>query len=205
MYAYPTNFDEKLMKTINRLDKVVKYIDIPLQHSNINVLKRMNRPAIDYRKLVSDIRKNIKNVAIRTTFIVGYPGETDEEFEDLCQFVKEVKFDRIGVFTYSREKGTPAYSLKPQISAKVKKQRQKILMNIQKEISKNINKQFTRKEILCIIESIRSDGVVVARSYKDAPEVDGLVYITTQEYLTPGDIVKAKVVSFDEYDLYAQV
>ena len=103
MYAYPTNFDEKLMKTINRLDKVVKYIDIPLQHSNINVLKRMNRPAIDYRKLVSDIRKNIKNVAIRTTFIVGYPGETDEEFEDLCQFVKEVKFDRIGVFTYSRE------------------------------------------------------------------------------------------------------
>ena len=205
MYAYPTNFDEKLMKTINKLDKVVKYIDIPLQHSNIDVLKRMNRPAIDYRELIKKIRKNIKDVAIRTTFIVGYPAETDEEFEDLCQFVKDIKFDKIGVFTYSREKGTPAYSMKPQIKASIKKKRRSILMNIQKEISKNINKQFTGKEISCIIESVRSDGVVVARSYKDAPEVDGLVYITTDEYLTPGDIVKAKIVSSNEYDLYAKI
>ena len=127
MYAYPTNFDEDLMKTINDLDKVVKYIDIPLQHSNIEVLKRMRRPAIDYRKFIKKIRKNIKNVAIRTTFIVGYPQETDEEFEDLYNFVKEMEFDKVGVFTYSREKNTYAYSLKPQVKQSIKNKRKKLL------------------------------------------------------------------------------
>ena len=202
MYAYPTNFDEKLMKTINKLDKVVKYIDIPLQHSNLEVLKRMKRPAIDYRKFIQKIRKNIKDVAIRTTFIVGYPGETDEEFQDLYDFIKDMKFDRAGVFTYSREKGTYAYDLKPQIKASVKKHRKTILMKLQKEISTKINKSYTGKKIPCIIEEIHSNGDVIARSYKDAPEIDGLVYIKTNEYLTPGDIVDVKITKAKSYDLF---
>ncbi len=205
MYAYPTNFDEKLMKAINNLDKVVKYIDIPLQHSNIEVLKRMKRPAIDYREFIKKIRKNIKNVSIRTTFIVGYPGETDEEFNDLLEFIKDIKFDKAGVFTYSREKNTYAYSLKPQIKQSIKNKRKKILMEEQKKISFEINKKYIGKEIPCIIEELHNDGTVIARSYKDAPEVDGLVYIKTDEYVTPGDIVNVKITDCTCYDMYGVI
>ena len=205
MYAYPTNFDEKLMKTINNLDKVVKYIDIPLQHSNIEVLKRMKRPAIDYRKFIQKIRKNIKNVSIRTTFIVGYPQETDEEFQDLYDFVKDMEFDKVGVFTYSREKNTYAYNLKPQIKQSVKNKRKKLLMELQKDISLKINKSYTGKYVQCIIEEIHSDNTIIARSYKDAPEVDGLVYIKSDEYLTPGDIVNVKITDATCYDMYGVV
>lgn len=202
MYAYPTNFDEQLMDAINKLDKVVKYIDIPLQHSNIEVLKRMKRPAIDYREFIKKIRQKIKNVAIRTTFIVGYPGETEEEFQDLHNFIKEIKFDKVGVFSYSREKDTYAYSLKPQIKQSVKNKRRKLLMQLQKEISLEVNKKFVGKTVPCIIEEIYSNGKIVARSYKDAPEVDGLVYIKSDEYLTPGDIVDVKINRVTNYDMY---
>ena len=205
MYAYPTNFDEDLMKTINDLDKVVKYIDIPLQHSNIEVLKRMRRPAIDYRKFIKKIRKNIKNVAIRTTFIVGYPQETDEEFEDLYNFVKEMEFDKVGVFTYSREKNTYAYSLKPQVKQSIKNKRKKLLMELQKNISLKINKKYTGKYIPCIIEELHSNNKIIARSYKDAPEVDGLVYIKSNEFLTPGDIVNVKITNATCYDMHGVI
>ena len=205
MYAYPTNFDEKLMKAINDCEKVVKYIDIPLQHSSISVLKRMKRPAIDYRKFIKKIRKNIKNVAIRTTFIVGYPGETEEEYQDLYNFIKEVKFDKVGVFAYSREKGTYAYDLKPQIKQSVKNQRKRELMKLQKEISLEVNKTFIGKTIPCIVEEIHSNNKIVARSYKDAPEVDGLVYIKTKEFLTPGDIVDVKITRVTNYDMYGTI
>ena len=165
-----------MIEAISSLDKVVKYIDIPLQHSHPEVLKRMRRPAIDYRKFIKKIRKKIKNVSIRTTFIVGYPGETEEEFQDLYNFIKEMEFDKAGVFEYSREKNTYAYSLKPQVKAPTKRKRKKSLMKLQKEISQKINKQCHGKTIQCIIEEIHSDGKIIARSYKDAPEVDGLVY-----------------------------
>ena len=205
MYAYPTNFDEELMSAINDLDKVVKYIDIPLQHSHIDVLKRMRRPAIDYRKFVKKLRQKIKNVAIRTTFIVGYPGETDEEYQDLYNFIQEMRFDKVGVFEYSREKNTYAYSLKPQIKSNIKKKRKSALMKLQKEISKDVNKNCQNKTIQCIIEEIHSNGDIVARSYKDAPEVDGLVYIKSDEYLTPGDIVDVKITKTSCYDMYGIV
>lgn len=205
MYAYPTNFDEKLMKAINDCEKVVKYIDIPLQHSSISVLKRMKRPAIDYRKFIKKIRKNIKNVAIRTTFIVGYPAETEGEYQDLYNFIKEVKFDKVGVFAYSREKGTYAYDLKPQIKQSVKNQRKRELMKLQKEISLEVNKTFIGKTIPCIVEEIHPNNKIVARSYKDAPEVDGLVYIKTKEFLTPGDIVDVKITRVTNYDMYGTI
>ena len=205
MYAYPTNFNDELMDAINNLDKVVKYIDIPLQHSHIDVLKRMKRPAIDYRKFIKKLRKKIKNVSIRTTFIVGYPGETEEEYQDLYNFIEEMEFDKVGVFEYSREKNTYAYSLKPQIKANIKKKRKNALMKLQKNISKKINKNWHNKKIQCIIEEIHSDGKIVARSYKDAPEVDGLVYIQSDEYLTPGDIVNVKITKSTHYDMYGIV
>ena len=205
MYAYPTNFNDELIEAIAKLDKVVKYIDIPLQHSHPEVLKRMKRPVADYEKFINKIRKKIKNVAIRTSFIVGYPQETQEEFEHLCNFVKKIKFDKVGVFAYSREKNTYAYNLKPQINEQTKNKRKRELMKIQKEISLNINKSFIKKEIPCIIEELHSNGTIVARSYKDAPEVDGLVYIKSKEYLTPGDIVNVKITKATCYDLYGVV
>ncbi len=205
MYAYPTNFNDELMDAINTLDKVVKYIDIPLQHSNLEVLKRMKRPSIDYRKFIKKLRQKIKNVSIRTTFIVGYPGETEEEFQDLYDFIKDTKFDKAGVFAYSREKNTYAYSLKPQVKANIKQKRRNALMKLQKNISLEINKKYINKKIQCIIEEIHSNGDVIARSYKDAPEIDGLVYIKTDEYLTPGEIVDIKIKKATHYDMYGIV
>ena len=205
MYAYPTNFDDELMDAINSLDKVVKYVDIPLQHSNIEVLKRMKRPAIDYRKFISKLRKKIKNVSIRTTFITGYPGETEEEYQDLYNFVRDMKFDRVGVFAYSREKNTYAYNLKPQIRKNIKIKRRNQLMKLQKQISLENNKKYVGKSVPCIIEQIGSDGTIIARSFKDAPEVDGLVYIKTKEYINPGDILDVKINKVTSYDMYGVI
>lgn len=201
MYAYPTQMTDELLDAIAECDKVVKYVDIPLQHSHPDMLKRMNRPSFDYVPMIENIRKRVPNVAIRTAFIVGYPGETEEEFEHLYNFVKEMKFNKMGVFEYSREKGTPSYSMKPQISKKIMKERYNKLMELQQGISKEINEGFIGKIIPCIIESFTDDGYVIARSQNDAPEVDGLVYIKTDEQLVPGDIEDVKIIDCDEYDL----
>lgn len=204
MYTYPSLLSDDLLKTINSLDKVVKYIDVPLQHVSKNMLEAMNRPVIDNKKLIKKIRKLIPQVAIRTTFIVGYPGETEEDFQELYNFIEEMKIDKLGVFEFSREKNTKAYSLKPQISAKIKKQRKNKLMKLQQSISKSINDKLIGKKIDCIIESISEDGTITARSYKDAPEVDGLVFINTNKNVLPGDIIKAKITLAVEYDLIAE-
>lgn len=201
MYAYPTQMTDELLDAIAECDKVVKYVDIPLQHSHPDMLKRMNRPSFDYVPMIENIRKRVPNVAIRTAFIVGYPGETEEEFEHLYNFIKEMKFNKMGVFEYSREKGTPSYSMKPQISKKIMKERYNKLMELQQGISKEINEGFIGKTIPCIIESFTDDGYVIARSQNDAPEVDGLVYIKTDEQLVPGDIEDVKIIDCDEYDL----
>lgn len=205
MYAYPTQMKDELLDAIAECDKVVKYIDIPLQHSHPDMLKRMNRPAFDYREMIANIRKRIPNVAIRTAFIVGYPGETEEEFEHLYEFIKDMKFNKLGVFEYSREKGTPSYDMKPQISEKVMKERRNKLMELQQGISKSINEGFVGKTMPCIIESFTDEGYVVARTQNDAPEVDGVVYIKTDEPLVPGDIEDVKIVDCDEYDLIGEV
>ena len=203
MYTYPSLLTDDLLKTINSLEKVVKYIDVPLQHVSQNMLKAMNRPLIDNKALIKKIRKLIPNAAIRTTFITGYPTETEEDFNELYNFIKEMKIDRLGVFEFSKEKNTKAYSLKPQISAKIKKQRKKILMELQQQISKEINSKLRGKKIDCIVETIQETGIVTARSYKDAPEVDGLVYINTTTPVIPGDIITVKITGAVEYDLIA--
>ncbi len=205
MYTYPSLITDELLKTIKELDKVVKYIDIPLQHVSRNMLEAMNRPVTDYKKLIRKIRKSVPSIAIRTTFITGYPGETEEDFQELYDFVKEMKIDKLGVFEFSREKNTKAYKLKPQISAKVKKQRKKQLMELQQGISKEINKKLIGKKIDCIIEAISETGEITGRTYKDAPEVDGLVYINTAAPVNPGDIITAKITGAVEYDLIASI
>lgn len=205
MYAYPTRMDDELLKAIAECDKVVKYVDIPLQHSHPEMLKLMNRPAFDYRPMIENIRKIIPNVSIRTAFIVGYPGETEEHFEHLCEFVRDMKFDRMGVFCYSREKGTPSYSMKPQISKAVAKKRYKKLMEIQQGISLERNRKFIGQTVPCIIECIADNGEAVGRTQYDAPEIDGVVTIKTDKLLVPGDIELVKITDASEYDLVGEI
>ncbi len=205
MYTYPTMMTDELIDAIANLEKVVKYIDIPLQHSHPRVLKSMKRPVMDYEKLVGDFRKRIPDVTVRTSLIVGYPGETDEEFEHLYNFVKNVKFDRMGVFEYSTEKGTYSYGLKPKIPAKIKHQRYKKLMMLQKEISAENNRKYIDKDLKCIVEGYSDDGTVILRSEHDAPEVDGLVYAVSDRTVVPGDIETVHITNSDEYDLYGNI
>ena len=205
MYAYPTTMNDKLINTIAKLDKVVKYIDIPLQHSHPEMLKLMNRPSFDYKPLIEKIRKRIPDVSIRTTFIVGNPKETEEHFEHLKQFISDMKFDRVGVFEYSREKGTPSYDMKPRVTKKVTHKRFKELMKIQQQISFERNKRFIGKTIPCIIEAFSDDGNVIARSQYDAPEIDGIVNIKTNKPVIPGDIEFVKIIDADEYDLIGEL
>lgn len=205
MYTHPAMINDELLTAIAECEKVAKYIDIPLQHSHPEVLRRMNRPDFDYREMIAKMRKKIPNVAIRTSFVVGYPGETEEEFEHLYEFIKDIKFDRLGVFQYSREKGTSSYSMKPQLTAKIKKERHKKLMMLQQGISLERNRSFIGKMLPCIIEGYSDNGEVVARTQFDAPEVDGVVSIKTDEIVVPGDIEMVKIIDADEYDLVGQL
>lgn len=205
MYAYPSQMSDELIDAIARLDKVVKYIDLPLQHSHKDILEAMRRPAFDYEELINKIRTRIPNVTIRTAFIVGYPTETEEHFEHLYNFVKKMKFDKMGVFKYSKEKNTISYSMKNHVPAKIKKQRHDKLMKLQQKISTEINKSFIGQTLPCIIESFTDDGLVVARSQHDAPEIDGVVYIDTKKQVVPGDIEDVLITNSDAYDLYGTI
>ena len=205
LYAYPSQMSDELIETIAKLDKAVKYVDLPLQHCNAEVLKAMRRPVMDYRKLVGKIRAKIPNVAIRTAFIVGYPGETEEQFNELYEFVKEMRFEKMGVFEYSREKNTVSYSMSEQVPAKIKKQRRNKLMKLQQKISKEINESYIGKTIPCIVEGYTDDGVVLMRSQHDAPEIDGMVYASSTEQVVPGDIENVLIERVDEYDLFGTI
>ena len=203
MYFYPATFDEKLLSTMAKLKKVVKYVDIPLQHSHPEMLKLMNRPVVDNGKLVEQIREKMPDAAIRTVFITGFPGETGEHFEHLYNFIEKYRFDKLGVFEYSREKNTASDRLKGHVPAKVKKLRKKQLMELQQGISREINESLIGRELPSIVETV-SRNQVIGRTYRDAPEVDGVVYIETDEILNPGDIVNTRITSASEYDLYGK-
>lgn len=205
MYAYPTQMKDDLLTAIAECEKVVKYVDIPLQHSHPEMLKLMNRPSFDYRPMIESIRKIVPDVSVRTAFIVGYPGETEEHFEHLCEFVRDMKFDRMGVFCYSREKGTPSYSMKPQVPKKVAKARYEKLMEIQQSISLERNRKFIGKLLPCIIECYSDEGEVIARTQYDAPEIDGVVNIKTDKYVVPGDIELVRIIDATEYDLVGEI
>ncbi len=205
MYAYPSQMTDELMEAIATLDKVAKYIDLPLQHYDVEILKAMRRPAFNYDELIQKIRAKIPNVAIRTAFIVGYPGETDEQFNALYEFVKRTRFDKMGVFEYSREKNTTSYSMQEQIPAKIKRQRHKKLMTLQQKISKSVNEGYIGKTMKCLVEGFTDDGLILLRSEHDAPEIDGIVYASSERPVVPGDFENVLIENADEYDLFGRV
>lgn len=205
MYAYPSQITDELIDAIANLDKVVKYIDLPLQHCNAEILRAMRRPVMDYEKLIAKIRDRIPDVTIRTAFIVGYPGETDEQFDELYEFVKRTRFEKMGVFEYSREKNTVSYSMTEQVPAKIKKQRHKKLMTLQQKISDEINRSYVGKILPCMVEGYTDDGVVLLRSQHDAPEIDGMVYASSDAPVVPGDIESVMIERSDEYDLFGTI
>lgn len=202
-YAYPGFFTDELIDTMANNPKICKYVDLPLQHSEDAILKRMRRPGRqkDARELIAKIRSRIPDVALRTSLIVGFPGETEEDFNRLVAFVREVKFDRLGVFTYSKEEDTPAARLPDQVPDEVKEWRANTLMEVQREIVREINGKHVGKELDVLIE--RYDGrndVYVGRSMYDAPEVDGEVFVSGGP-AEIGTLKRVKITHAFEYDL----
>ncbi len=200
MYAYPGAVSDRLIEVMARRPQIVHYVDIPLQHGHPDVLKRMRRPAnVDwvYRTL-GKLRAAMPDIAIRTTFIVGYPGETDAEFDALCEFVTDLKFDRVGAFTYSFEPGTPSAELPGQLPEEIKHERYERLMALQQPISLSKNQSFVGKTLDVLVEG-QGDGLTVGRTYRDAPEIDGLVIL---EGTAPvGEFVPIRITGAMEYDL----
>jgi len=204
LYCYPDKMTDGLIEEMKNNPRILKYIDLPLQHISDKVLRRMNRHVrgAEIREVLSKIRREIPDVVIRTTFIVGFPGETEEDFTELCEFVKEQKFARAGVFTYSREEGTPAYDFEDQIDEQVKQDRMDILMQMQMRISDEINNE----KIGSVVNVLCEDYDAVSeyhfgRSEADAPEIDGKVFFKFDGRIAPGSFVKVKVRSTTDYDL----
>ena len=176
LYSYPDEFDDELINLMAVNDKICKYLDIPIQHASNRILKRMGRRTSkeEIKELVNKLRSRIPNIALRTSLIVGFPGETEEDFKELVDFVKEIRFDRLGVFTYSREEDTPAYQMEEQIEEEVKLKRQERIMLLQSDISLDNNQKMVGKIVKVLIEGM-DDKKYYGRSYKDAPEIDGNV------------------------------
>lgn len=206
MYAYPSRFPDELIEEIKNNNKVCKYIDIPLQHISDNILKSMRRGITggQTRKLLLKLRNEIPGLVLRTTFIVGYPGETEEDFKELCDFVEEYKFERMGTFIYSLEENTYSYQLGDPVPEEIKKERQNRLMEIQREISFEKNRELIGGKIKVLVESSEGD-FYIARSYRDAPEVDGeILLLNNDKNIILGNFYDAEVYDSDEYDLFAR-
>ena len=208
LYCYPEEIDDELISEIASNPKVCKYMDIPIQHASDRILKLMGRRGniSEIRNALNKLRDNVKDIVIRTTMIVGFPDETDDDFEQLLSFVNEFKFDRLGVFTYSREEGTPAAKMKNQIKKSIKLNRQKAIMEMQNAISADKNIKRADKVYKAIVDGIADDGIFYyGRTYAEAPEIDGLVYFTSYEPLTIGSFVNVKILNAEEYDLIGEV
>ena len=208
LYCYPDKLTDELIAEIKNNDKIIKYLDIPLQHADPVVLKRMNRKGTGegYLKLIAKLRKEIPDIAIRSTFIAGFPGETEEQFENLLEFIKEAKLTNAGFFAYSREEGTPAYRLPDQIDEKVKQSRVKKLYAAQKKVSEERNKSLVGKRIKVICDGVDYDKQsFYGRAYFSAPEIDGKAYFTYDGEIQQGEYYDVKITKADAYDLYGAV
>ena len=203
LYFYPSRLTDEVIDTMAALPKVCRYIDMPLQHAHPDVLRRMKRPmdGEKYLGLFRKLRAAMPECAIRTTFIVGFPGETDAEFDYLVDFVKEARLDRVGAFTFSREPGTPSHDMPGQVPFRVKRQRYDRLMTIQHKISLEVNRGWVGREIDILPEEHR-DGWTISRSFRDAPEIDGLVFVP--ELLPLGEIRRVRATEAEAYDLFAE-
>ena len=211
LYSYPEGITDELIELVSKNKKIAKYFDIPIQHSSNKVLKTMNRKTNKEQitSLIKKIREKIPDVTLRTSLIVGFPGETKEDFEDLKEFVKQTKFDKLGVFPYSKEEGTPAAKLPNQIHGNTKKKRYNEIMKIQQEISKEKQENLVGKEFQVLIEDISFDNrFFIGRTFSNVPDIDGLVYIKNDKKINKEEVlnnfVKAKITGFSEYDLIAE-
>ncbi len=205
LYSYPENVTDELIEEFVVNDKLVKYIDMPLQHASDSVLKRMNRRGkkAEYLSLIAKMKERIPGIAIRSTFIAGFPGETEEEFDELKEFLSEAKFFNAGFFAYSREEGTAAYNFDNQIDEKEKKKRVKELYKVQKKISKENLKNFKGKTIAVTVDGFDDNSLLwYGRAYFNAPDIDGKVYFTIDRETKSGDKVNVKILKTGDYDLF---
>jgi len=205
LYLYPSRVNRELIEVIRDEPRICKYIDLPIQHINNRILRLMWRSMRkeDILRLIDTIRKKIPQVALRTSIIVGFPSETDKEFQELLSLLEEVKFERLGAFMYSREEGTPAFDFKGQIPKEIKQERLDAVMAKQQRVSLEVNKRFMGKVMDVLVEA-KENNAYLGRTQYDAPEVDGLVYLSSKKALKAGDFVKARVTDTLEYDLVAE-
>ena len=206
-YAYPAGFPMDVLDVMNEKESICNYLDIPLQHGATDMLKRMRRGITREKteKLIKDIRLKVPDIAIRTTLIVGHPGETEEEFEETCQFVREMKFDRLGVFTYSHEDDTHSFTMDDTISAEIKEERASVLMEIQQEIAFEKNQLAIGKTFKVLFDR-KEGGYFIGRTEYDSPEVDNEVLVKAEDnYLSLGSFYQVKIIDATDYDLYGEV
>lgn len=207
LYSYPESIDDELIEVVKNNDKICKYFDLPIQHISDDILRRMNRKSDGntIRNLIVKLRKEIPNVILRTTLIVGFPGESEEDFNELVEFVKESKFDRLGAFAYSAEDGTPAAKFNNQIDEDVKNSRRDTIMKVQQEVSLSNLKERIGTTYECLIENITEDGeYYIARSYMDVPSEDGVIFVKYNPEYMVNEFVNVKIIDSNEYDLFGE-
>lgn len=208
LYCYPEEIDDELIRVMKEEPKICHYLDLPIQHANDEILRRMGRRTskAQLTGIVEKLREEIPDISLRTTLITGFPGETQQQHEELMEFVDQMEFDRLGVFTYSPEEDTPAAVMPDQIPEEVKEERQAELMELQQEIAFDLAEDMIGKEVLVMIEGkVADENAYVGRTYKDAPNVDGLIFINTEEELMSGDFARVKVTGALEYDLIGEL
>ena len=207
-YCYPEEITEELIQVMKQEPKICHYLDLPIQHASDRILKRMGRRTTqaDLRNIIGRLREEIPDICLRTTLITGFPGETQEDHEELMRFVDDCEFDRLGVFAYSPEEDTPAAAMPDQIPEEVKEERRAELMELQQEIAFEKAEEMTGRELTVMIEGkVADENAYVGRTYKDAPDVDGYLFLNTDEILMSGDFAKARVTGAVEYDLIGEL
>jgi ribosomal protein S12 methylthiotransferase len=208
LYAHPTRVTERLIDVMGHEDRICDYLDLPFQHADRHVLRRMGRPGEgqSYLELIERLRAAMPDIALRSTFLVGFPGEGDDEFRRLLEFVEAAQLDRAGAFCYSPEQGTPAAEMDDQVAAEVAQERYHELMMLQQRVSLARNERWVGRELDVLVESSGEEpGEWVGRSFRDAPEIDGTVELKADRPLSPGDFVRAMVASAEPYDVVANV
>lgn len=207
LYCYPDGITDELIEIIGSSDRICRYVDLPIQHVSDRILKNMGRRGSikDISELIEKLRAQIPGVILRTSLITGFPGETEQDFAMMEQFVREVQFDRLGVFAYSAEEGTPAARMAGQVSRKVKEERQDFIMRMQADISRQKNRERVGKVYSVLVEGVADDGIFYfGRSYAEAPEIDGRIYFTSPYELKFGEIKEVRILDSDEYDLIGE-
>ena len=208
LYCYPEEITDQLIQVIKNEKKICHYLDIPIQHASDTILRKMGRKTSnsDLRNIIGTLRKEIPDICLRTTLIAGFPGETQEDHEQVMEFIDEMQFDRLGVFTYSPEEGTPAANFPDQVLEERKLDWKDDVMELEQEIIFEQNETMTGKEVWAFVEGkVADENAYVGRTYRDAPGVDGYIFINTEEELMSGAFVKVKVTGAYEYDLIGEI